>query len=403
MRILMLGTLIPDEEFKEKYMSNKFVPIQNHCFSWSIVRALESALKHPVDIFSLQPIETTFPTSPNIFMKQNYWKRENRGVILGLPFLNIPKIKSLSIFIIVLFKILVWSIRTYKQKRVVFQISLNSSFFFAVSICRIFFKIKYVLLVNDSPVNPLVKNKSVFHKKNHTLMYVSMKHVNGIIGVTEFVSTDFAPSVKSMIMECIAHAPKSDNEIETVQEEKIHRNEFIFVNVGSLYRQYGIQLLVDAFRLVKNPNVRLKIFGKGPMVSYIEEAAVNDSRIQYSGFVSNEEAIRQEMNADILVNPRPSNQEFVRYSFPIKLMEYLATGTAVVTTKLSCIPDEYEGLYIPIEDETPEGLAALLEKLAATPRTELHELGIKSAKFIRENKTETIQGKRMIEFIESLI
>jgi glycosyltransferase involved in cell wall biosynthesis len=402
-KILMLGMFVPDEEFKKKYMSNQATAIQSHIFNWSIVQALESVLEKPVDILSTRSIEFRYPMSSKIFVSAIHKRRENGGALIQLPIINFSKIYSISIFIFTFIYILGWSLKTCSQQRVIYLISLNMPLFFAVFICRFFFRIKIVTLVNDSPGYSL----SDINSKQKTLISLlqcfSMKHVDGIIGVTKFISLDFAPLVKSMVMECIAHTPKSDDEIKTVQNEKLCRNEFIFVNVGSLYKQYGIQLLVDAFRLVKNPNARLNFFGKGPMVSYIEEAAANDPRIQYCGFVSNDEVVRQEMNADVLVNPRPSQQEFVRYSFPIKLMEYLSTGTAVVTTKLCCIPDEYEGLYIPIEDETPEGLAALLEKLTVTPREELHELGMKSAKFVRENKNEAVQGKRMVEFIESLL
>jgi glycosyltransferase involved in cell wall biosynthesis len=398
----MLSTLIPDEEFKKKYMSNKVCPIQSHVFNWSIVRALESALKGTVDILSLRPLETRYPKSPKFFVSAICGKRENGGTLIQLPFINLPKIYSISIFIFSFLYIIGWSLKTLFQQRVLFLVPLNVHMFWAACICRFIFRIKIVLFVYDPPDYSLqLPNKP--KNLNTSIQSFSMKYADGLIGITEFILTDFASSVKSMVIECIVHAPKSVDEIKTWQHEKFYRNEFIFVNVGSLYKQYGIQLLIDAFRLVKNPNARLKFFGKGPMVPYIEEAATNDNRIQYGGFVPNEEAIRQEMNADVLINPRPSQQEFVRYSFPIKLMEYLSSGTAVVTTKMCCIPEEYEGIYIPIENETPEGLAALLEKLAVTPRAELHELGMKSAEFVRNNKTEAVQGKRMVEFIESLL
>ena len=38
------------------------------------------------------------------------------------------------------------------------------------------------------------------------------------------------------------------------------------------------------------------------------------------------------------VNPRQNNEEFTKYSFPSKTMEYLASGVPVVAYKLDGIP-----------------------------------------------------------------
>jgi len=401
--ILFTSVIVPDDVMEERCKTGAFAPIQQHLFCWSIVRGLETAFEKPIDILGLQPIETTWPRSGRFFLSSTRWKRDNGGLFIGLPILNLPKIRSVSVFFAMLFYTIWWCCRTRSHRRVIFQVSLNNPLFFATLICRLLFKLKIVLVVNDPPSDHRVKKVTFLQRFNHAMMFWSINKVDGLIGVTKYVAMDFAPKIPSMVIESIAHTAVTEEKIDQARREKKERAEFVFVNVGSLYEEYGVKLLIDAFLKVPNENVRLRIFGKGPVVPYIEEMAKNDPRIYYGGFVSNEEALRREMAADVLVNPRPSDQEFVRYSFPIKLMEYLSTGTATATTKLACIPEDYDGHYIPIEDETPEGLAALLEKLAATPRSELHAVGSKAARFIRENKTVEIQGKRMAEFIKQLL
>jgi len=46
----------------------------------------------------------------------------------------------------------------------------------------------------------------------------------------------------------------------------------------------------------------------------------------------------------------------VRYSFPSKLIEYMASATPVLTTRLPGIPPEYEPYVYWIEDDSVEGI-----------------------------------------------
>ena len=46
--------------------------------------------------------------------------------------------------------------------------------------------------------------------------------------------------------------------------------------------------------------------------------------------------------ADVLVNPRPNNEEYTKYSFPSKNIEYLMTGKPVVAYMLDGMPAHYK-------------------------------------------------------------
>jgi hypothetical protein len=397
MKILMLSCAVPEKVMGEIFTWNCTPLVQTNLFNWSIINSIEASMGCESDIISFYPV---FGKRP-IFFGKRFFKRKKSSLHIIMPYINFPFFLFLSRFLVCFYYVFKWMFFSKFSTRIIIVYSANAVYAGVLLIMALIFRVKVFYILND-PILPAYIAPKFRHYIYAVILNTAIRKSTGFIEVTKHFSLDF-PKVPSMLMECIVNHIIPEEDIVKAFHKKINRTEFIFMNVGSLWKEYGINLLVDAFLLVNNPNARLKIFGKGPSVPYIEEEAVKDSRIKYYGFIPHDEAIRQEMNADVLINPRPSQQEFIRYSFPSKLMEYLSTGTAVATTKLCCIPDEYEGLYIPIEDETPEGLAALLEKLAATPRTELHELGMKSAKFIRENKTETIQGKRMVEFIESLI
>lgn len=58
-----------------------------------------------------------------------------------------------------------------------------------------------------------------------------------------------------------------------------------------------------------------------------------DNRNKYFRVVPNQAVAEEELKATLLVNLRPSNEEFTKYSFPSKNMEYMVLGTPTLTTR----------------------------------------------------------------------
>ena len=117
-----------------------------------------------------------------------------------------------------------------------------------------------------------------------------------------------------------------------------------------------------------------------------------DSRIQYMGVAPNAEVVAAELDASLLVNPRPTHEEFTKYSFPSKNIEYMASGTPLLTTKLPGMPKEYY--------PSVEGYAKALESVLAQSDEELYVFGEKAKDFVLEKKNSFEQAKRVIELIK---
>ena len=60
------------------------------------------------------------------------------------------------------------------------------------------------------------------------------------------------------------------------------------------------------------------------------------------GQLPKKEVKKFEDEATVLINPRKDNQEYVKYSFPSKNLEYLSTGNKTLCYKLSGIPNDYD-------------------------------------------------------------
>jgi glycosyltransferase involved in cell wall biosynthesis len=115
----------------------------------------------------------------------------------------------------------------------------------------------------------------------------------------------------------------------------------------------------------------------------------------------NTEIVDKEMEATLLVNPRPTHEEFVKYSFPSKTMEYMSTGTPVLTTKLPGMPEAYYPHVYFIEQETVDGIIDALRKTLAHSDEALFEKGCKARTFVLESRNNVVQAAKILEMLKN--
>ena len=166
----------------------------------------------------------------------------------------------------------------------------------------------------------------------------------------------------------------------------------IVLYAGMLHAQYGVVTLAEAFLSVKD----------GDATEALRELAKNDDRIELRGVADNETVVREELKATLLVNPRPSGEAFTAYSFPSKNLEYMVSGTPVLTTKLSGMPREYDEYAYLFTDESVEGMANTLEQTLSLSRETLHEKGLAAKAFVLENKSNKAQALRVLALLGAL-
>lgn len=176
----------------------------------------------------------------------------------------------------------------------------------------------------------------------------------------------------------------------------------IIIYAGALREKYGVDKLIRAFIKVKNKEAELWFYGLGELEPKIKEYQINDKRIKYFGMQPNHIVEENERKATLLVNPRPTKEKFTAYSFPSKNMEYMVSGTPVLTTKLAGIPEEYlEHVYL-FEDESIQGFIKTIEKILEKNKEELYDKGSKAKEFVLLNKNNIEQAKKVITLINSI-
>lgn len=145
---------------------------------------------------------------------------------------------------------------------------------------------------------------------------------------------------------------------ETFKQSTI-KSKIRLVFSGALERSTGIDNLVKCMRKIENKNLELIISGNGSLRHLVEEAAERDCRIKYCGFLSETEYIQLLSDANILINPRNMALLQSKNNFPSKILEYLATGRPIISTKFSGY--EYFKDHMLFYDETENDFAEKLK------------------------------------------
>lgn len=169
---------------------------------------------------------------------------------------------------------------------------------------------------------------------------------------------------------------------------------------GSLDEEYGVMNLVYAFLSIKDLNTRLVLYGSGDAEDKIINESLKDKRIIFKGKVSHEEVIEAERNSSLLVNPRPVDDEYVKLSFPSKLMEYLASGTPVLATNIPSLPEEYKKHLFLIPNNHVETISHAIADIVHTKDANaLKNKALEARKFIMKEKNEREQARKIISII----
>lgn len=171
-----------------------------------------------------------------------------------------------------------------------------------------------------------------------------------------------------------------------LQMPAVHSKEKYVVYTGKLFERFGVKALIDGFLQLENPDYRLVLCGKGDCEAYARSAQAKDPRIMFLGQVSPEEALAWQSRASALVNPRNVVEEYTRYSFPSKNIEYLLSGKPVVGYFLEGMPQVYHDFICCVDPSLPaeDGIAAKLDEVLSTDPAVLFEKNKRFFEYARQ-------------------
>lgn len=271
----------------------------------------------------------------------------------------------------------------------------------ANEIRREFDNIRTVLIVPDLPEFMGQSNSFMLRTVHSYNEKLAKELYNGFDGYV-FLSKHMADRipVKNNNFEVI-EGIYSDNNIP-VGSNGLDIGSLAVTYTGTLAQRYGIMNLVNAFKKVEKDEARLVIIGDGNTRELIEKAAQSDSRILYLGQMPHDKVLEIQRESAVLVNPRTSEGEFTKYSFPSKTMEYLASGVPTIINPLPGIPAEYLKYSFQPKDESVDSLANCINVILNLSKEQRKHFGNEARAFILSEKTPVPQCRKLMNLINRI-
>lgn len=304
--------------------------------------------------------------------------------------LNIPGVRQGMIFAAAL-----WNALRTKKTKETYAICdcLNIANAYGMLIGCKLRKIPIITIVTDLP--DMMSENTLLRSINNFLF----KHMDGFIFLTEQMNQRLNKKNKPYIV-LEGHVDSEVRYFESNKKWELESGKKIVIYAGSIFKLYGIQNLVEGFLKANIPDAEIWIYGDGDYKDELIEIAKVNPLVKYFGVKPNAEIVSAEMRAALLVNPRPVAPEYTKYSFPSKNMEYMVSGTPLLTTKLPGMPKEYYPFIYLINDESPEGIANVLAETLNVPFSERKEKAERARDFVMKHKTNVEQARKIVRFLK---
>lgn len=361
---------------------------------------IHGLIKNGVDAKTLTSIPMNRRLSKKIF-----WNISNEiedGVSYKyIPFINIPYIHQVCLFMYTFFYILIWGAMNKKEKFILMDVLNVSICMGALLACKLN-RTHCIGIVTDMPgltVGASGANSKQKYNITSKATHLYLHSFNSYVLLTEQMNAVVNKKNKPyIVMEGLC-----DSRIKPSNADTSDTNVKSILYAGGLHERYGLKILTDAFMSLPDINYRLIIYGSGPFVDELRKSAEKDSRIDYRGVAPNDVVMKAEYEASILVNPRPTAEDFTKYSFPSKNIEYMSTGRPLLTTRLPGMPAEYYPYVYLFADETFDGYKNTIKAILNKDYKELAKKGKDAQLWILEKKNNVIQTRRIIELYKSTI
>lgn len=400
--VIWLGFCVSEEIAKELFSLDPQPAVQTHKFGWSFAEALKCAFQN-VTLASSFPIQSYPIVRRLMFRGGPFLTKGMSGVLLG--FFNVILIKHATRLISCLIAVL----PIIKRNRIdwIFIHGLHSPYLiFGVLArllgCRIVVVLTDppgMLLETDGPTSRLLKNLDVW------LLKRMLDHADGVVALAADLAEKMAPALPALIFPGILEESLKDfnGEVDKQFGENGELKPFTIVYAGGLNQAYGVDRLIEAvFSFDSTVPVRLRLFGRGDQENRIRSLVKSDCRFFYGGFVDTLSLFPELKNADLLINPRPTNELFSSLSFPSKLIEYLAVGQSVLTTRIASIPPSLAEQYYYIDDESGDGIRSAIYEVMRLPSHQRLAHAKSARNLVRSEFSVKSIGLRISEFVDGL-
>jgi glycosyltransferase involved in cell wall biosynthesis len=394
-----VGSLVPDEPRFHNAAFNR----SGQLYQQELLLGLRRSGLHSSMILSVTPTPA-YPNSGKIWIRGGAAEGPEALPLNLFSFLNITPFKQIMIGVATVWHLLLWKWRTRQAElRIVYSYNLTVPPGVFTLLGAWLIRANTVVSLCDINVPGETAPRGWLWQLDYWLQRRLIPRFDGHVVASDAIAREFLPGRPYLRLEGgIRHEMLGTSH----DRQRVNENSgkpFVITAAGAVNEANGILLLLQAFSLLQGDRYRLCIAGGGPLEGIVREAAANDSRIEYAGIIPLSAVLRLYSRSDVLVNARITKNINTKYFFPGKMMEYLASGTAVVTTCTGHTEEEFGDFVYLLRDETPQGLAEIIRYVAAEDAEVRAILGRTAREYMARHKTWEAQARKVAQFIREVV
>jgi colanic acid/amylovoran biosynthesis glycosyltransferase len=186
-------------------------------------------------------------------------------------------------------------------------------------------------------------------------------------------------------------------------------DEIKILVVGRLVESKGIEygILAMAELLKSHPNVKYTVVGDGDLRKNLEILVFRlglENVVIFEGVKSSDDVRHYLSESHIFLSPHITPSNGKKEGIPCAIMEAMASGAVVVTTRHSGIPelvvDDETGFLV--EEKDVDGLAACLRRVLLDPSI-FHRIGLKARARVEADFNLDVLNDQLVELMESYV
>lgn len=409
MNIAYCSLLLPEEKKLAERAKKRLSGVSLHKVMRAIIRGLDENSEQPIKVFNI--INTlNYPNFPDLIFHTEKWSHAPGAQDWHIGYINLFGIKYITQENGLFHKLNRWVKSLNGEKCIV---CVHHIYYPAMkAACRLKKKygeqVKICLFTGDmsgkfgltSQFKPSLKER-LTHFVEYSINEMAPKF-DCFVFATKDMAEGFGVADKPFtVLECTYTEPvyadeRPDNSLNPDGKK-------VIFYAGALRDEYGIGHLLRAFSEIKDPDYRLWLAGGGNAENEIREYAAADSRIEFLGFVTPQEVYIRQKNATALISPRTSELEFVKYSFPSKTVDCLASGKPYIAHRLPCDPPEYGDYIQYVENESDEALRDKIVEICELSQSQRDRLGADAREFILREKNPKAMCKRVVDLWDTVL
>jgi glycosyltransferase involved in cell wall biosynthesis len=397
-KYLWLGYCL--SESRRKDILSKGIPLLSaHRTQSTLLEALRQSCGCAFSTINL-PGVPTYPQFPGLFIRKEHWTSD-QAEHFSVGYLNLKYITIISRQIGAVSAAMRWC-RTVQpgQRPVIFVYSMVSAFMLAA--LRIKKKHPDTLIVQLVPDLPeyMDLHMSLMKKMLKRLDARVIKRCRKAVDKWVLFSRHMAERLGLEAGSWIVMEGCTDSSGMTACPDSAPSPTKMILYSGKYDVSYGIPELLQAFSALDMPDIELWFVGGGEAQPLIDSAAARDPRIKNLGYIENQARLREiQSHAALLVNVRDAGNPVFTYSFPSKLLDYMASHVPVLTTALPGIPEEYLEYLLIAKDNSPESIKHAIRQALSLPESERRSLAQRAFDFAAREKSCYVQARRILNFI----